>query len=295
MKKLLLPIFVLWSVLGFSEASTDMITGYADRYFSKKIVPFSTQERQAIAIGKKWQQGRATSKPVVASDGSISFVFGSGQTRIVCAVLQVCDIALQEGEQFNNYDLGDKRFTLEPAITGVVPNQRLHILIKALDAGLDTSLVVTTDRRTYHFRLKSTQKEFMPYVSFIYPDEAQAKWNLIKQIQMAERKANTFPETHEYLGNLHFNYIISGKARFKPVRVYNDGVKTIIEMPSTLSQTQAPALLVLRKGGIFKKTESVMVNYRVQGCRYIVDAVFDRAILVVGSGRNQEKIVIKRC
>ncbi|HAT8721630.1 TPA: P-type conjugative transfer protein TrbG, partial [Legionella pneumophila] len=52
---------------------------------------------------------------------------------------------------------------------------------------------------------------------------------------------------------------------------------------------------VLRSLGLFKKSESVMVNYRLQGCRYIVDGVFDKAILVIGSGSSQEKITITRC
>jgi len=292
MKKLIMSLCLMVPVLSFASGDEDM----ADRYFSKKIPQLSSQERQAIAIGKKWQTGSATSKPVAAADGAISFVFGSGQTRIVCAVLQVCDVALQTGEQINNLNAGDPRFTVEPSVTGVGANQRLHLLIKALDVGLDTSLVVTTDRRTYHFRLKSTRNEFMPYVSFIYPDELDAKWQIIKQMQKEAKELNTIPETREYLGNLNFNYQIQGKARWKPVRVYNDGVKTIIEMPRTMSQGQAPALLVLRKkSGLFRKTESIMVNYRIQDCRYIVDSVFDKAILIVGSGRTQEEITITRC
>lgn len=114
-------------------------------------------------------------------------------------------------------------------------------------------------------------------------------------MQAERQKENTFSETNEYLGNLNFNYSIQGNARFKPVRVYNNGVKTIIEMPSTMPQNEAPALLVLRGGGLFKQEESVMVNYRLQGCRYIVDNVFDKAILVIGSGNTQEKITITRC
>lgn len=290
MRGLLLSL-CLFPLLSVANGEDDM----AERYFSKRVAQLSYQERQAIAIGKKWQTGSATSKPVAAADGSISFVFGSGQTRVVCAVLQVCDVALQPGEQINNLNVGDPRFTVEPSVTGRAPNQTLHLLIKALDVGLDTSLVVTTDKRTYHFRLKSTRHEFMPYVSFIYPDEAQAKWRIIQQIQKETIERNTLPETREYLGNLHFNYRIQGSARFKPLRVYNDGVKTIIEMPGTLSQGQAPALLVLRNRGVFKKPESIMVNYRVQGCRYIVDSVFDKAILIVGSGRAQQKITITRC
>lgn len=288
MNKTMLSLFLFMPALALADG--DM----ADQYFSKKNLLLTPQERTAISIGKKWQTGQATSKPVAARDGSIRFVYGSGQTQILCAVLQVCDVALQPGEQVNNLNVGDPRFEVEPAITGVGPLQRLHLLIKALDVGLDTSLVVTTDRRTYHFRLRSSRHEFMPYVSFTYPEEAQAKWDAIRREEARERHDNTIPLTGEYLGNLSFNYMLQGSARWKPCRVFNDGVKTIIEMPRAMQQSEAPTLLVLRPGGLFKKSETVMVNYRVQGARYIVDTIFDRAILISGVGRRQERITIIR-
>ena len=40
--------------------------------------------------------------------------------------------------------------------------------------------------------------------------------------------------------------------------------------------------------------ETVMVNYRVQGDRYIVDTVFDKAILIAGVGKSQDRITIQR-
>lgn len=291
MKKIILSFGLMLPLTSFAVDNTEL----ANFYFSKSIPALTNQEKQALSIAEEWQKGDKTSKPFQSSDGSVSFVYGSGQIRVVCAPLQVCDIALQLGEQLNDMNVGDPRFLVEPSITGSGMDQQIHLLIKPKDVGLDTSLVVTTDRRTYHFRLKSDQNEFMPYVSFTYPDDAKAKWRLIQQMQAERRKANTFAETHEYLGDLNFNYRIQGNSRFKPVRVYNNGVKTIIEMPGSMSESEAPALLVLRNGGLFKKPESVMVNYRLQGCRYIVDSVFDKAILIIGSGSSQEKITITRC
>lgn len=291
MKKIILSIILALPISVFAQDNDEL----GNLYFSKNMPKLSGKDKLALNIAERFQQGDKTSKPFQSSDGSVSFVYGSGQIRVVCAPLQVCDIALQPGEQFNDMNVGDPRFLVEPSITGSGINQQVHLIIKPRDVGLDSSLVVTTDRRTYHFRLKSDRYEFMPYVSFIYPDEAKAKWRLIQQIQAERRAANTFPETHEYLGNLNFNYRVQGNARFKPVRIYNNGIKTIIEMPKAMSQFEAPALLVLRKSGFFQKSEKVMVNYRLQGCRYIVDSVFDKAMLVVGSGSSQEKITITRC
>ena len=79
------------------------------------------------------------------------------------------------------------------------------------------------------------------------------------------------------------------------MRVFNDGRKTIIEMPGAMQQTEAPTLLVVRKeGGMFADDETVLVNYRVHGNRYIVDTVFDRAILISGVGSSQDRVTIVR-
>lgn len=267
----------------------------ANHYFTNDLPQLSASDKKALKLAKDWQKGNSANRPFKSSDGAVTFVYGTGQTKIVCAVLQACDIALQVGEKFNDMGIGDPRFLIEPSITGAGPNQQLHLIVKPKDVGLDSSLVVTTDKRTYHLRLKSTRYDYMPYVSFIYPDEAKAKWQQIKRIQHLQREANTFPTTHEYLGNLNFNYRLSGNARWKPVHVYNDGRKTIIEMPDSMKQTQAPALLVLKRNGLFQKDSHIMVNYRVHGSRYIVDSVFDAAVLLAGSGPSQQKVTIKRC
>lgn len=135
----------------------------------------------------------------------------------------------------------------------------------------------------------------MPSVAFTYPEDALAKWDAIQRRETQHREQSTIPTTGEYLGNLSFDYDVSGSAAWKPVRVYNDGQKTIIEMPQTMAQTEAPTLLVVRRdGGLFREAETVMVNYRIQGERYIVDTVFDRAILIAGVGKSQDRVTITR-
>ena len=49
-----------------------------------------------------------------------------------------------------------------------------------------------------------------------------------------------------------------------------------------------------REGGLFDEDETVQVNYRIQGNRYIVDTVFDSAILIAGVGKHQDAVAIKR-
>jgi P-type conjugative transfer protein TrbG len=240
-------------------------------YFTNPELKLNAQEREALAIAKKWKAGNSTQglKPVAGADGVIRFLYGATQPSIICAVLQVCDVELQPGERVNTIHLGDMaRWTVEPAVTGSGGSEVQHLIIKPMDSGLETSLMVTTDRRAYHLRLRSHRTEYMPRVAFTYPDEAKAKWEAMKQAEVRNYSRQIIPGTGEYLGDLDFDYRIDGASTaWKPVRVYNDGVKTIIQMPATLSQTDAPILLVVKKdGGIFTDNEeAVQVNYRLQG------------------------------
>lgn len=294
MKKTLSAVIFSAAMVIFSLALAAPGDDIADNYFNKTNPTLTPQEREALAITKA---GSATTiKPVAGAGGDIKFMYGVQQPSIVCAVLQLCDVALQAGEQVNSINLGDTaRWTVEPAISGSGPTEIQHIIIKPMDVGLESSLIVTTNRRSYHFRLRSHRTEYMHQISFTYPEEAQAKWDIIQRREKKEIHDNTLPTTGQYLGDLFFDYDLSGSVSWKPVRVYNDGRKTIIEMPHTMQQTEAPTLLVVRKeGDLFNDDETVIVNYRVQNNRYIVDTVFDRAILIAGVGGSQDRVTISR-
>ena len=158
----------------------------ADKFFNKNNPTLTPQEQKAVAIAKRWQQGSAQGvSPVAGRNGAVTFNYGSQQNSIVCAVLQVCDVALQAGELVNGIHLGDTaRWTVEPAVTGSGAGEVQHLIIKPLDVGLDTSLVVSTNRRTYHLKLRSHRTMYMPQVAFSYPEEVAAKWDAVFTNQM---------------------------------------------------------------------------------------------------------------
>jgi P-type conjugative transfer protein TrbG len=280
--------------------------------FNTKDTPLTPAERDALRISQEWQERSATGiRPVAGAEGSVVFLFGATEPSIVCAVLQICDVQLQAGEQVNSINVGDSaRWLIEPAVSNSGPNETQHLIIKPMDVGLSTSLVVTTDRRTYHIKLSSTRYEFMARVAFQYPDDVNAKWAALKAHNEVVRNERTIAvpggataayaggagrPAAEYLSNLSFNYSVKGRARWKPVRVFNDGVKTIIEMPRAMEQTEAPSLLVVRAGGSVKKAEDTsIVNYRLQGDRYIVDQIFDEAVMIAGVGKRQDRVTIVR-
>lgn len=269
-----------------------------DLYFSGTDPVLTEQESMALSIADEWQEGNAKSVALSGDKGVIKYKFGVQQPSIVCAVLQVCDVALQQGERINAINLGDTvRWTVEPAIAGEGDNAIQHVVIKPLDVGLETSLIVTTDRRIYHMRLRSHRTRYMPQVAFIYTDgiglgkrkappvgKEGRSGGRQEKVTAAAPLPPVPPAPTEYLSNINFDYRVSGTAGWKPLRVYNDGKRTFIHMPTAalMSVTDAPSLLVVGAGG---DSNAAPVSYRVEGDSYVVDNLFDKALLVAGTDR----------
>ena len=266
----------------------------ADDVLTGSNPSLTPQEQAGLSYGE--QGTSAGSAPVAGANGFITFPYGVNQISIVCAPLHVCDVALQPGEHVNSVNVGDNvRWSIEPALTGTGAEEVQHVIIKPREVGLDTSLVVATNRRAYYLRLRSHRTRYMPQVAFSYPEDSAVKFDLLKARQTREVKEKTIPQTSDYLPKLSFEYDVAGQAAWKPVRVYNDGARTVIEMPPSIAQTEAPILLIVRKdGGLFTEAEEVMVNYSLQGGRYIVDTIFEKAVLVAGVGSHQDRVTIQR-
>jgi type IV secretion system protein TrbG len=256
--------------------------------------PLNAKERQGVALARGWKN--RAEMPQRGEDGVVRFLYGATLPTVVCAPLQVCDLALQPGEIVNSVNVGDKvRWNIAPGISGAAGGRVTHLIIKPADAGLVSSLVIETDRRTYAIKLVSTQHEWMPLVAFNYPDDMQRRWSAYQQQVAFGAAASTLP-SGENVANLDFGFRLSGDdPRWRPIRVYSDGMKTYIQFPRTIDSGTAPALVALdNDGGWFSSPTQQMVNYRMQGDRYIVDRVLDRAELVAGVGSSQTRVVITR-
>ena len=105
--------------------------------------------------------------------------------------------------------------------------------------------------------------------------------------QTSTRRARSLPVAAVDPGQLNFSYKISGpQMPWKPVRAFDDGTHVYIQMPAGMKASEAPALMVAAGSG------SQMVNYRVRGDYYVVDRLFDQAVLVAGVGRQQDRETI---
>jgi len=254
----------------------------------------NAKERHAVSLARRWVM--RAEMPQRGPGGVIRYLYGATLPTVVCAPLQVCDLALQPGEIVNNVNLGDKvRWNVAPAVSGSPQGQITHLIIKPADAGLVSSMTIETDRRTYAVKLVSMQHEWMPLIAFNYPDDTQRRWSAYRQ-NVAFRAPASDPSAGGNAADLDFGFRISGdNPRWRPLRVYTDGAKTYIQFPHSLGFGSAPALVGLaRDGSWFSAPTEEVVNYRIVGNRYVVDQVLDRAELVSGVGRGQTRVLITR-
>lgn len=205
--------------------------------------------------------------------------------------MQVCDVELQAGETVNEIVVGDSaRWLVVAGSTGNSSGATVHLFIKPVDAGLESSAVVTTDRRVYHLRLVSQRSGHTPYVGFIYSDDLrqQTAQRRAREARDRDWASTSLDGKAVDLSALNFGYEVKGKAAWKPERVYDDGQQTFIRLPEKSRSGEMPVLLV-RKGG-----KDVLVNYRVKDQAMIVEGLFERIALVIGVGSDQEKVEIVR-
>jgi P-type conjugative transfer protein TrbG len=200
--------------------------------------------------------------------------------RLYAAPEQVGDIALQPGEALTAISAGDTvRWVIGDTTSGSGTGKQVHVLVKPFAAGLKTNLVITTDRRSYHLQLESTDQTYMAAVSWTYPQETLLA--LRKQNERAEAVASV--DTGVRLEDLHFRYAIAGdNPPWKPVRAFDDGAHVYLEFPRRIDQGEAPPLFVVGADG-----GAALVNYRVRGNYYIVDRLFAAAELRFGKDPQQ--------
>ena len=258
-------------------------------YISPRIVPLNEKEKKAMRLSSDWS--RRMVDPMLADGGKVVFVHGASLPTIIASPMQVCDVELQAGESVNEIVVGDSaRWLVVSGSAGSGPDSRVHLFIKPVDAGLESSAVVTTDRRVYHLRLVSQRTGHTPYVGFLYSDELrqQVAQRRAREAREREWASTSIDGKAVDLASLNFNYEVSGSAAWKPERVYDDGQQTFIRLPEKAKSGEMPVLLV-RKG-----SKDVLVNYRVKDQAMVVDGLFERIALIIGVGGDQEKVEIIR-
>lgn len=261
---------------------------HASRSVARATSAFDLRQRDAIAEHIALNSQAPTNAR--ASGTATTYRFADGQLYIVYGGLErITSIDLEPGEEVTGpVQAGDTvRWLVATVTSGAGAQAQTHIIVKPTDAGAVTNMMIPTNRRTYMLDLRATQDWYMPSVRFSYPAEDWARINAsnLSQQHTADTVTAVAASSPE---SLHFEYSMSGHDfRWKPVQVFDDGLHTYIRMPTNLASTDAPALFVIDGG------QPLLVNYRVKGtgdhdsagATYIVDRLFDRAELRVGTSQ----------
>jgi type IV secretion system protein TrbG len=255
-------------------------------------VALPASAKEALEVGQGWLTEKHT--PAPGKDGRVLYTFGAGLPTVVCAPLRVCVLELESGEKLTGEPhIGDAvRWIISPASSGQAEYATSMIVIKPKQPGLDTNLLVTTDRRAYYLRLISKQEDYIARVAFAYPEDESMKWKL-HLAEQAQRRKEELEAVKvapvESLDSLYFDYrIVGGDENIRPVRVVDDGKKTFIQMTPNAANREAPVLVVVGPDG------PEMVNYRVKGDMYVVDRLFERGALILGVGKKANRAEIIR-
>lgn len=294
-------IFVLAGMLSFSPLHAQMVPAIEHTaavptgFLYSPEVTLDMKEKKALELSEKWKKN--PEKPRKGENGSVTYLYGATLPTLICSILDVCAIRLQKGEVVNNVNAGDNaQWKFESSVVGQkgAPDAILYVIVKPLESGLTTSVIITTDRRSYTIKLVSTKNKGLSEINFDYPEDATRTWEEYRAAKERYVYATTLP-TGESIKDLDFGFRISGDSpKWKPKRVYIERGKTKIQFPSSILGDEAPALVALQGGGIFSDPTEQIVNYRRIGDKYVVDGVFDKLGLISGVGKNQVMVVIER-
>ena len=176
----------------------------------------------------------------------------------------ISTVLLEPGETINAIAAGDTSRWMVTETNGESEGEgRTIVLVKPQTIGLRTNIVLITDRRTYTIEASSSAgAAYSAQIAWSYP-----------AIQ-GEAGAAIARSMNE---NYRVRTVRGLRPSWLPTRVYDDGRRTWLEFPESVGSADMPPLFVITPEG------AELVNYRVQGRRYMVDRIFDVAELRFGT------------
>lgn len=267
--------------------------------------------------------------------GLVTFAYGSGIPTVVCALLELTDLAFEKGESILSVQLGDSvRWNIESAISGSANDSVEHLIVKPLEAGLKTSMLITTDRRTYHIRLKSTEADFMPAVVFSYPNslklpskkhygddsylqytsnydsnedhndysETNSSLKYYSSVQNVSYEGNSRPALNvaatynDSTQRRNYNYTVDGDSKIIPQNVYDDGKRTFIVMNNPINSSYLPVLQEISSESFlfFGEDKTNTINFTYFDNTFVVDGIYSHLRLISKNGEEKQSAEVVR-
>ncbi|WP_024467161.1 TrbG/VirB9 family P-type conjugative transfer protein [Treponema pedis] len=227
----------------------------------------------ALKIPEKFSSGK------MLYDFDENFVY-----EIYCAPYRITDIELEAGEE-----VLETPFVSEPEVwqigAGVSKYKGLdiqHFFVKPSYSKLTTTMIIITNRRIYHILLKSFKDDYMAMVKWNYP--VQMPYTVKSEMLSESHKVKTVLQgvSPEFLSfDYKMKYSPFRKPLWLPVRVYDDGRKTYIELNERVHNTEFPA--------VFDNKRNI-INYRINKNIIIIDQLITKITLRL----NKSQVIIEK-
>ena len=187
------------------------------------------------------------------------------------------EIILHTDEKVTNIIAGDtSRWLVETAQIG----STVHVFVKPKAAGISTNFILTTNQRAYHLKLIADPGTYNPIVCWRYPEDVyrgepvkSSEEKAYEEIFTEKRKGETIVKV------MNHSYELQGSDKAEkslyPLQVFDDGVRTYIQMPKS-NKYDLPVLYHVNDK---EKRKLTLVNYRIRHGYFIADRVFDHARL----------------
>ncbi len=242
-----------------------------------------------------------TQPPVTMPADSKLVVFNfdpNASYTILARPNSITNIQLGPDEQLVALALGDTLNWISAKVDGLGG----HILLKPIRPDVFTSGTMITNKRTYqlNFRAVGDRAYWYQRVSWQYPDmvvlgSLAGQKPFIEPPQPANNALNTesIPALSTAPTNnssktgfekLNFDYVVDGKAAFKPTQVFDDGKFTWLRIPSDAQEM--PAVFMLTESG-----DMEIVNFVTKGDYLMVQRLAPGFVLKLG---KQEVRITKK-
>jgi type IV secretion system protein VirB9 len=263
-----------------------------------KVEPFvpSKEPGSPVEAIKKAEEGakeKATDDKFI--NAMTEYRFEEGKIyEIYIAKQRITNIIFEEGEDFvyEQMQIGESSGMHDPVrgYSGNGEKKRVNLMLRPKKEGVDTNMVIPTNKRTYYLNVKSYKNTFQTGVYWTYPEE-EYRDKLSKAVdENIEKNSPGFVMNLEK-GNM--DYEITGAAYWKPTRVMDNGEQTCITFPESTRTREMPVLFIVSNNAT-NDTEMVNYSYDMKLNAYIVHRMFDTAVLKIGKEKGNEVFIYNK-
>lgn len=218
-----------------------------------------------------------------------TFPYGHARPYLRCAALKVCQVELEPGELLADDPLpGDReRWDVDRTVSGTTT----VVLVKPKECEVSTNLLIVTDRRRYVVDLEapackdmSSGSDYMTGIRFWYPDDMlhpEPEPDAVDDMLVDLRTMNA-----------EYQWERSRRITWTPLRVFDDGKRTIIQFSPEARSGEMPVLYAVADDGTREQVNSVP-RPAPGGDYLIADRVLKRGVLVLRDGRRERKLSLE--